>query len=336
MNSYQRVLARLQGQPVDRPPNFNIYMTFAADLIGQPLARYYQDYRVLVEANLAILEDFESDIVQAISDPYREAADFGLDVIFPENSLPINTTPLLEKPEDLSLLKIPDPYNSPRMRDRLEAVRLLREKVGGEVPIMGWVEGALAEAIDLRGMMNLMTDLIQRPEWVMELLEICGELSVRFSLAQMEAGADIIGLGDAAASQISPAMYSRFALPYEQKVFSQVHNAGGIGRLHICGDTNKILPDMVASGAKIIDLDWMVDMSAAVNQFGDQVSFCGNIDPVAVLLQGTPEEVYRATLTNLNAGGIHSICAAGCEVPTNTPHENLAAQNRALQDYGQG
>ncbi|MBE0685702.1 MAG: uroporphyrinogen decarboxylase family protein [Anaerolineaceae bacterium] len=336
MNSYQRVLARLQGQPVDRPPNFNIYMTFAADHIGQPLERYYQDYRVLVEANLVMLDDFESDIVQAISDPYREAVDFGLDVIFPENSLPINTKPLLEKPEDLSLLKIPNPYSSPRMRDRLEAVRSLREKVGGEVPIMGWVEGALAEAVDLRGMTNLMMDLIQRPEWVKVLLEMCGELSVQFSLAQLEAGADIIGLGDAAASQISPAMYRRFALPYEQKVFSEVHNAGGIGRLHICGDTNKILPDMVASGAKIIDLDWMVDMSAAVNQFGDQVSFCGNVDPVAVLLQGTPEEVYRATLANLNAGGMRSICAAGCEVPINTPHENLTAQNRALQDYGQG
>jgi len=336
MNSFQRVLARLQGKPVDRPPNFNIYMTFAADHIGQPLERYYQDYRVLVEANLAMLEDFESDIVQAISDPYREAVDFGLDVIFPENSLPINTKPLLEKPEDLSLLKIPNPYSSPRMRDRLEAVRSLREKVGGEVPIMGWVEGALAEAVDLRGMTNLMMDLIKRPEWVKVLLEMCGELSVQFSLAQLEAGADIIGLGDAAASQISPAMYRRFALPYEQKVFSEVHNAGGIGRLHICGDTNKILPDMVASGAKIIDLDWMVDMSAAVNQFGDQVSFCGNVDPVAVLLQGTPEEVYRATLANLNAGGMRSICAAGCEVPINTPHENLAAQNRALQDYGQG
>ena len=259
-----------------------------------------------------------------------------MDVIFPKNSLPINTTPLIEKPEHLSSLKIPDPYNSPRMKDRLEAVRLLREKVGGEVPIMGWVEGAVAEAVDLRGMTNLMMDLIQRPEWVMELLEISGELSVQFSLAQLEAGVDIIGLGDAAASQISPVMYRRFALPYEQKVFSEVNNAGGIGRLHICGDTNKILPDMVASGAKIIDLDWMVDMSAAVNQFGDQVSFCGNIDPVAVLLQGTPEEVYRATLANLNAGEKRSICAAGCEVPINTPHKNLAAQNRALQDYGQG
>ena len=135
-----------------------------------------------------MLEDFESDIVQAISDPYREAADFGLDVIFPENSLPINSAPMIEKPEDLLSLKIPDPYNSPRMKDRLEAVRLLREKVGGEVPIMGWVEGALAEAVDLRGMTNLMMDLIERPEWVMDLLDICGELSLQFSWLNWKPG----------------------------------------------------------------------------------------------------------------------------------------------------
>jgi len=335
MNSFERMHYRLQGRPVDRPPNFNIFMTFAADHIGKPLSQYYLDYNVLVKANLAVLEDFELDIVQAISDPYREAADFGLDVSFPQNNLPMNTKPLLEEPEGLLELNIPNPYTSPRMSDRLEAIRLFREQVGGEVPIMGWVEGALAEAVDLRGMMNLMMDLIQRPEWVMELLQICGDLSVRFALAQLEAGADIIGLGDAAASQISPTMYRQFALPYEQKVFSAVNNAGGIGRLHICGDTNKILTDMVASGAKIIDLDWMVDMAKAGELFGAQVSFCGNFNPVSVLLQGTPEEVYQATLTCLKAGGARCISAAGCEVPKNTPHVNLHAQNRALLDYYQ-
>jgi MtaA/CmuA family methyltransferase len=222
------------------------------------------------------------------------------------------------------------------MSDRLEAIRKFREKVGGEVPIMGWVEGALAEAVDLRGMMKMMMDLVKRPEWVTELLEICGQLSVQFALAQLEAGADIIGLGDAAASQISPAMYRQFALPHEQKVFSVVHEAGGIGRLHICGDTNRILPDMVDSGAQIIDLDWMVDMAAAGAEYGDKVSFCGNFDPVAVLLQGSPETVYRAAVNSLQAGGPRCFSAAGCEVPQNTPHQNLYAQNRALREFDQG
>ncbi|MCJ7622236.1 MAG: uroporphyrinogen decarboxylase family protein [Anaerolineaceae bacterium] len=335
MNSIERMKKRLQGEVVDRPPNFDIFMTFAAHHIGKPLHDYYQDHRVLVEANLAILNDFDVDIVQAISDPYREAADFGLDVEFPKNSLPINHTPLIAAPEDLLRLQPPEPASGCRMSDRLEAIRFFREQVGGEVPIMGWVEGPFAEAVDLRGMTNLMMDLIERPEWVEELLEICGQVAVKFALAQMEAGADMIGLGDAAASQISPAMYRRFALPYEQKIFEAVHAAGGLTRLHICGDTNKIVPDMVKSNADIIDLDWMVDMGQAGDQFSDQVSFNGNFDPVAVMLQGTSNDVYQATIKSLRQGGVNSFSTAGCEIPDRTPVENLHAQSRALQEYSE-
>jgi uroporphyrinogen-III decarboxylase len=78
----------------------------------------------------------------------------------------------------------------------------------------------------------------------------------------------------------------------------------------------------------------MVDMGAAGTQFGDQVSFCGNFDPVAVMLDGTPEQVYQATINSLQAGGVRSFSAAGCEVPLNTPHANLFAQNRALLEFG--
>jgi len=77
MNSLSRLQHRLRGEPVERIPNLNIMMTFAAHFITQPLAKYYLDHRILVEANLAVMEAFELDIVQAISDPYREAADLG-------------------------------------------------------------------------------------------------------------------------------------------------------------------------------------------------------------------------------------------------------------------
>jgi uroporphyrinogen-III decarboxylase len=82
----ERVRRRLRGEAVDRPPNFDIYMQRAAHQVGRPLSRYYLDHRVLVEANLAVLEAFDLDIVQAISDPYREASDLGLDVEWPEDA----------------------------------------------------------------------------------------------------------------------------------------------------------------------------------------------------------------------------------------------------------
>ncbi|NTV38101.1 MAG: uroporphyrinogen decarboxylase [Anaerolineales bacterium] len=331
MNSLVRLKQRLLGEAVDRPPNFDILMNLAAHHIGQPLASYYHDHRVLVDANLSVLEAFDLDIVQAISDPFREAADFGLEVEFPADNLPINRKPLLVEPEDIKKLVTPDPATGPRMSDRVEAVRLFRERVGGEVPIMGWVEGALAEAADLRSVYLTMTDLVRRPEWLEELLEICVNVEIAFARAQVQAGADIIGLGDAVASQISPAMYRRFGLPYEKRIFAAVHEMGALTRLHICGNTTRILPDMMDSGADIIDLDWMVDFGAAAEVLGNRAAICGNQDPVTVMLDGTPEQVRRITLKCMTVGGPRSISAAGCEIPDGTPHRNLRAQAQALR-----
>jgi len=334
MNAYERLMARLKGEPVDRPPNFNIFMTFAARHIGRPLSEYYLDYRVLVDANLAMVEEFESDIMQAISDPYREAHDFGSNIEFPADSLPLCKEPLLKDPRRLKAVRKPDPASGRRMSDRLNAVRLMRENVGDDIPVMGWVEGALAEAADLRGDTHFLMDLYDSPEWVLDLLELCTETAIDFARAQVEAGAHIIGLGDAIGSQVSPELYRRFTLPYEKKIFKAVHEMGAIARLHICGDTTRILPDMVESGADIIDLDWMVDMETAAEMFGDRVSLCGNFDPVAVMLQGSSEDVYRATQECITEGGFRSISAAGCEVPIGTPHDNLRAQVQALRDIG--
>jgi len=332
MNSVERVQGRLKGQELDRPPNFDIFMTMAAHFIGQPLSVYYQDHRVLVAANLAVLEEFDLDIVQAISDPYRETADFGAEIEFPEDDLPLCRQPLLAKHEDLNFLVTPEPGNGRRMSDRLDAIQAFRAQVGGQVPIMGWVEGALAQAANLRGVMNLMMDLVRRPGWAEELLETCVELEIAFAQAQIAAGADIIGLGDAVASLISPEMYRQFALPYEQRLFAAVHEMGALARLHICGDTTHILDDLVQSGADIIDLDWMVDMRSAAERYGDKVSFCGNFDPVAVMLQGTPEQVYSAAQNCMRNGGPRSFSAAGCEIPDGTPSANLHAQSRALTE----
>lgn len=336
MNSYERFTRRMRGEAVDRPPNFNIMMTFAAHYIGQPLSRYYLDYAVLCAANLAVQQAFDLDIVQVISDPYREAHDLGLEVVFPEDSLPVSRGPLLKEPGDLRKLRPVRPEQGRRMSDRVEAVRVLRERVGGEVPIMGWVEGAMAEAADLRGVSELLLDCVDRPEWVQELLEICVQVEIDFARAQVEAGADIIGLGDSVASLISPPMYQQFALPYEQRIFAAVHALGAWTRLHICGNITRILDLVATSGADIVDPDWMVDLKQAAGIIGDRAALCGNIDPVAVLLQGTPERVREAVLECARTGGRRWICAAGCEVPQATPHANLLAQAQVLREIGPG
>jgi MtaA/CmuA family methyltransferase len=330
----ERLSARLKGEPVDRIPNMSLVMQFAAQHIGAPLSRYYQDYNVLCESNFATAEAYGLDTWDAISDPYRETADFGAVIFFPEDDLPLCREPLLKDPADLKRLPSPDPLKpGSRMRDRVDAIRLFHQRAGGQMPIQGWVEGALAEAATLRGVMPLLYDLYDRPEWVEQLLEHCVEVAIAFALAQVEAGATIIGLGDAIASQIGPKGYRRFALPYEQRIFEAVQKAGAIGRLHICGNTTPLVRDMAYSGARIIDLDWMVDLGSArrqIEEINSELALCGNFDPVAVLYQGGPDDVKEATRRCKSAGGPNWLAAPGCEVPRYTTPENMLALREAL------
>jgi MtaA/CmuA family methyltransferase len=290
---------------------------------------------VLVEANLAVLEAFDLDIVQAISDPYREASDLGLDVEWPEDSLPIRRALLLPTPEDAARLVLVAPEDGRRMSDRLDAVRLLRERTGGDVPVMGWVEGAFALASVLRGDTNLLLDIHDRPGWLKDLLDRLVEVGVAFARAQVAAGAHVIGLGDSMGSLVSRRQYREFVLPYEQRVFAAVREAGGIPRLHICGDTGHLLADMAESGAAIVDLDWMVDLGRAAADFGPGgPAPCGNFDPVAVMLQGTADDVEAAVRRCAAAGGPRHFSAAGCEVPDGTPEANPLAHARTLRELG--
>ena len=77
MNSHERVLAHLEGRPVDRLPLMPITMMFAARQTGARYRDYCTDYRVLVEAQMRTAEQFDFDYVNTMSDPAREAADCG-------------------------------------------------------------------------------------------------------------------------------------------------------------------------------------------------------------------------------------------------------------------
>ena len=330
MNSYERVMHTLHGEPADRTPNFNIVMGFGMRYLGKPLQAYFLDHRALVEAHLAAAEAFEIDVVSIIADSYRESADLGAEVIYPADDLPRPVRPLYADVDDLKPYKLPQPAIGERMGDAVEGCRLFQEQVGGEIPVMGWVEGALAQANILVGDQALLYSLYDRPAWVHDLLEIAAQVEIAFAEAQIRAGADIIGLGDAIASLVSPAMYRKYALPYEQRIFQAVHDLGAVARLHICGNTTRILPDMLESGADIIDLDWMVDLEKAAVLANDRVALCGNFDPVAVMLQGTPGQVEAAVRHCRAVGGRRYFSAAGCEIPEATPPANMLAHARAL------
>lgn|SRR6056297_609735 len=330
MNPVERVNNRLQGKQVDKIPNLNIIMTFAAKYIDVPYSKYVTDYRYLVEGNIKCCEEFGIDMVSAISDPCREGSDMGAEIKIPFDDVPNFKKPLIDnycKTKDLNVL---DPLKGHRMLDRIWAIELYKQEVGNSYPILGWVEGAFAEACDLRGMNQAMLDLYEHTEDIHQLLEICTKQAILFAEEQIKAGADFIGIGDAAASLIGPDNYNKFVLPYEKRIIKAVHDLDAKVKLHICGDINPLLELIVETKADIIDLDWMVNFKKAVKLFEGKASVNGNFDPVSILLQGDFKKVQQAVLDCVNKGDETTFISAGCEVPKDTPYENMYAINSIL------
>lgn len=322
MNSKERVLARLEGKAVDKIPNLNITMLFAARHGKVPYGIFCSDYRELAKAQLQTARDFKIDILSTMSDPFRETYDYGANVIYQEDDLPVCKGRLLHGPEDLGKLKRWDPLKSVRMLDRIRAVALLKEMAGEEYPILGWAEGALAEFSDLANISEALAMLYEEPEFVEECLEIITEQAIDCSLAQIEAGADIIGIGDACASLIGRELYREFALPYEKRIVDAVHKAGAKVKLHICGNITHLLPDLMEVGMDILDLDYMVDLQKAAKVSEGVCSLCGNVNPM-VILQGPKEKIEEEAKNFLMQTNANSFLSSGCEVPKMTPGEHL-------------
>lgn len=331
MNGYERVLAMIDGRPVDHLPNMPITMMFAADHIGQPYGRYASDYRVLVEGQLRTAEAFGFDYVSSISDPAREAADCGAVIQYFDDQPPAvdENNSLLADKTTLARLKVPDPLAGGRMLDRVRANAMFRDKVGKQLAIEGWIEGPCAEAADLRGINRLMLDFYDDPVFVRDLFEFVLEMGLRFAKAQVEAGVDLIGVGDAAASLVGPHVYEEFVWPYEKRLIDGLHAIDTRVRLHICGNTSRILQGMGKLGCEIVDLDFMVSMAKAREAMGPNQVLLGNIDPVKVLRNGQRASITAAIAQCHQEAGPRYVVGAGCEVPRDTPAENVLA----LRDY---
>jgi len=333
MNAIERVYKRLKGDVVDRAPNTNIIMQFAARYIGVKYGEYCTDYRYLAEANIKCCRDFGIDMVSAISDPVREASGLGSIVIVNDDNVPYCKEPLIKHYSDLKKIKKVLPHQSERMLDRIKAIEYYKENAGKEFPILGWCEGPLSLAGELRGVNEICMDLIDQPEFVEELMDICLEISISFAQEQIKAGADFIGVGDAAASLIGPKLYQEYVMPREKRLINSIHEAEAKAKLHICGNITPLLELLPSTGADIIDIDWMVDFEKANKIFNGKTCACGNFDPVKILLQGTTEDVKNSVKECLMKGDKYTFISAGCEVPKYTPYENLKAVTEALYEF---
>jgi len=176
----------------------------------------------------------------------------------------------------------------------LETCKIVKNYFGDEIFVRGNCDQApFALASMIRSIEGWMMDLFLNEEYVFKLLDYSSEISGQFIKLVAATGVDMVSNGDSPAGPalISPEMYRKFALPYEKKMADIAHEQKLPYLLHICGNTDSILEDMVKTGADAIELDYETDIIKVHNICKNYITFFGNIDPSGVIALGTPELV---------------------------------------------
>lgn len=339
LTSRERVVRAVAGDETDCLAVMPYLYDVASEIAGVPLIEFYTDPAVMAGVQLQLYERLGQDVICIGSDNFYIAEGFGCRTTRSSDELPALVQPPLSRLEQVFELEVPDPQKEGRMPVMLEALKATRKAVGREVALRSPGTGPFALASYLVGTERWLTEIafIERgmPEAkeqaVLYALELASEALIRFGKACLDSGADILQCGDSLAScnVISPRTFRRFSFPYCKKVFEAWKSYGAeISLLHICGNSSPVLTDYADTGADILELDTMVDLSLARQLLGSRVTLAGNLDTVSTLLGGTPEKVRTDSEKSIRrACGREGkfLLGTGCLVPRKTPLQNLQA-----------
>jgi len=157
-------------------------------------------------------------------------------------------------------------------------------------------------AWSLRGFDALLMDMLERTEWVEELLDRITEIQVKLSLRFVAAGVAGGYFGDDYGAQramlFSPRLWRRLMKPRLARLFAVFVDAGLPVILHSDGDIRAILPDLVEIGLTTLNpvQPEVLDHAWLQKEYGAKLSFYGGVSTQGVLPNGTVEEVRDATI----------------------------------------
>lgn len=331
MNGYERTVKFIAGEKTDHPPFMPLVVDWAAKQQNLDYLEFVHKPAARAQAYLKSAEEFNIDCVLPDADFYEQLADFGMRLNLLSGRY--SGEPFInDLDEDHKNIKIPEIKSGGRMGNRLETLKLVADQVKGKKYIFGICVGPLTEFCNAREITKAFKDIRKNKEKVLPYLRIFHENNMRFIKAQMDSGADGIQIVEPNCSLVSPAQYEELIQPLHKEMVDYVQKNGGVTRLHVCGNTNMHISTFLATGTKVLDVDAAVLMGEAAAKLGEGQYLCGNIDPVGVVLQGTPQLITEQVNEIHKVTNNRTIISAGCDIPENTSAENMIAFYKACAD----
>lgn len=341
LTSVERVDTVLRGGIPDRVPTALHNFIVTARASGVPYPEYFQSGEAMAEGHLKAWREFGQDVLVLENGTAALAQACGCEVEYLPDSAPVTVGPAIRSLDEIDKLVMPDPYTAHPLAENLKMTRLVVRESAQQAFVMGRADqGPFSLASLLLGIQPFLMALSDptKKEKLHRLLEFTGEVVYRYAIAQMEQGAHITSIGESLAGPdvCSPRMYKEFEWGYAKRLVERLHAKNIRLAYHICGNTTRIINEMVTTGAAILELDYKCDLPKIKQATLGKTTILGVIDPSGILDLGTPQQITnkaREDLAILAPGG-GLIMSPGCALPHQTPAENIHALIETVHRYG--
>ena len=305
------------------------------EIIGKTVLQAVTDGQVHADAICALNEKYPADAVTAIMDLTVEAEAFGAEVRFAENEIPNIIGRLVTDYDSVAALEVPG-LDKGRVQEYLKANRITFSRIKDK-PVYGGCIGPFSLAGRLYDLSEFMMAIYIEPDTATLLLEKCTAFITEYVKAQKAAGLSGVILAEPAAGLISNDDCYQYSSVYVKQIVDAVQDDNFKVILHNCGNTGHCTEAMLRAGAYALHFGNKADIIEALNACPADIPVLGNIDPVGVMQQGTPEQVKAAVSDILakTASYPNYILSSGCDVPPHVPFANIEAFYQALNEFNE-
>lgn len=326
------ILQVLNRQKVDTIPWVPFAGVHAGKLVGYTAEEVYKEADKCFESLLKVNEIYKPDGQPIMFDLQIEAEMLGCELLWAPDSPPtVKTHPFAETDEIVEQAITAD---MGRLPVELDVMRRAKEAFGETTALYGLITGPFTLALHLRGT-EIFMDMIEKPDYMQSLMRYCCEVSKKVAGYIMETGMDVIAVVDPMISQISPRHFKKFMHTPFSELFECVHEKGIRSSFFVCGDATKKLDQMCLTGCDSISVDENVDLVAA-KEICDKhnVVLGGNLPLTTVMLHGSQQDNMKGAIDLIDSlpSTDNYILAPGCDLPYETPPENVIAAEQAAHN----